>query len=77
MLVVTNDEEPREQQPGDKAAGHLGADMKIPARAGHGDEQEKGGRPDCPPALERIVLRESLGGQGQVQSIFRLGRAGG
>ena len=66
LLVVVNDEEPQDQQPGQNTAGHLGGRVNVPKRACQRGQQERAGRKHMAPAPERLVLGEGLGRQNEL-----------
>jgi hypothetical protein len=62
LLIMVDDKQSQDQQTRDDAAEDLADQMEVPDGARQRRNEKKGCREDVPPALERIVDSECLGG---------------
>ena len=63
LLIVINDKQTENEQPGEKTTGHLGGPMKIPKCPRQGGREEDRCRENIPPTPRRGIRRVRFGCQ--------------
>src|ERR1043166_9441644 len=63
LLIVINDEEPENEQPGENTANDFSGKMKVPESSRNCSQQKNRRRENVPPAFHRRIHRVRLGGE--------------